>query len=964
MSRDFRKSTRTRIDSLDKLGQTVKDEIDLAVVQELLRSNRDRDRETQTKMYKRLRAWLSPVSSTEDDLKSIRKKRHADTCFWIEEEQAVRQYLRKDLDPPMVLWITGLPGSGKTYISAHLIDLLSKKTDYRTAFFFCKTQVEEKRTVLSILRTWTWQLVRGIPPQTAIQFNKYFEQGETLNNDHAMAIIEELHDQSSPLWLIVDGLDECLLDEQATFLNLCTTLTRFCKIAIISRETPAISSGIHDAVDGSFSHVRVTEKATKIDIDRYLSHEVERMVRQSSTLGLDFQEKILTTLCSGAQGMFLWASMMANRLSDLCKHGDEDAVMKALAEYPRNVDDVYKRTMEDIIANKDPILQEKVHKILQWIVCACRPLTITELDIAIRIDPAEPRGIPTIPIVDFKDTLMELCGPFLDIDQRTGTVHFAHASVKDFLLVQELYTNFKIDPKVTQSNIARACLSYLCYPDRTYVHINHDDDDPAATHKFANHLKLGSNLFLEYSTIYWCHHFAEESVPDSPMCVESFRQFAASMDSLTKWLQMCCHLECKNDFIATTEILFSAFHDLDSGQRVLCTALVEGEEPALFTSHLGWAESKRFTRWQRMMQWKWETLRNASVIHVAAYFDFVGLVQQEIIAQPANADMKNVHGFTPLMLAARGGSVETVKCLIMHGASLDLQTKNLKRTALFEALDDLHGQHWSGPGSYEAAELILKAGCDTTVETVDAQNPLHGLINASKDGEAQALMGKELVRHGASLTTFSWHHGPCLCYAVSQDTPRIMKAILDEGQKIHGPDVMKSVINSTFHYGTSLLELAMKEKQHKTCKLLIAAGADINLLSKLYQRPCLNVAVRQMPMLVRDMLLQGANPSAADSEGLQPVHVAAIENLPDTVRTLVEAGADPEARTVNGQTPLDLAESHGSVDARDALLELRKRCPLAGAFTQPNPSMIATIGVVVILSSGFVYFLRTYKKAK
>src|SRR5688500_2961042 len=90
---------------------------------------------------------------------------------------------------------------------------------------------------------------------------------------------------------------------------------------------------------------------------------------------------------------------------------------------------------------------------------------------------------------------------------------------------------------------------------------------------------------------------------------------------------------------------------------------------------------------------------------------------------------------------------------------------------------------------------------------------------------------------------------------------------------------------------------------------------------------------------VRQLLRQGADPSAAQGDGLTALHVAAETGQLEIARLLLDAKAPVEARSrIGGYTPLHLAALRGHAAVVSALLA-------AGA----DPAAVTTTGGVTAL---------------
>ncbi len=112
--------------------------------------------------------------------------------------------------------------------------------------------------------------------------------------------------------------------------------------------------------------------------------------------------------------------------------------------------------------------------------------------------------------------------------------------------------------------------------------------------------------------------------------------------------------------------------------------------------------------------------------------------------------------------------------------------------------------------------------------------------------------------------------------------------------------------------------------------VLLGAAAD--------ESPVADAAEKGDIEAVRTLLKQGADPNAAQADGLTALHWAALNDEHELARILIYAGATPEPVTrVGGYTPLHLASRAGHVGVVEALLE-------AGA----DPNAYTTTGAAAL----------------
>ena len=244
-------------------------------------------------------------------------------------------------------------------------------------------------------------------------------------------------------------------------------------------------------------------------------------------------------------------------------------------------------------------------------------------------------------------------------------------------------------------------------------------------------------------------------------------------------------------------------------------------------------------------------------------------VAAALIAAGAAVNTPTSTGATALMLAARGGSVETATRLIENGADINAREKAFGQTALMVA---------AGLDRADVVRLLLARGADWKVASSVAD--LKSMTSMMDDGtgrpqQQQPGAGVAGVTRGYRYNELIGTQGglTALHFAARQGSAAAAKALVDAGANVNIPSpgdkatpLLVALINGHFDLAVMLLE----------------KGADPNLVSDAGVSP-----------LYATVNVQWA-PIAAYP---QPrAHLQQARTYLDVMQLLLDRGADPNAR--------------------------------------------------------------------
>ncbi|KAJ4352365.1 uncharacterized protein N0V89_007713 [Didymosphaeria variabile] len=171
-------------------------------------------------------SWVCPLPSdgAYASLDNALSRRLPGTGTWFIESDFFREWMSSAT--PSTIWITGLPGSGKTILCSSIIEYVRDAVPpvIPVLFFFCDHRDSQKQTLDNFLMSVLRQLLGH--STAALEHVKDMYKKKDFNRPFSpaehMPLLEELLALTKESILIVDGLDESA--EGEAIANILTTV--------------------------------------------------------------------------------------------------------------------------------------------------------------------------------------------------------------------------------------------------------------------------------------------------------------------------------------------------------------------------------------------------------------------------------------------------------------------------------------------------------------------------------------------------------------------------------------------------------------------------------------------------------------------------------------------------------------------------------------------------------------------
>ena len=474
---------------------------------------KERERQVNAQM-RQLASRLNTSASPVKHLEGLLWDKMKDSCGWVLQHDAFLEWRKAGQSSPAILWLTGNPGTGKSILSAHVIEYLQNHGE-NVCYYFCLVGRERQRTS-DIIRHLAFQMAEQHPIVREALLAQA-QRWETVDKDDARLLWKHLFTDnilSLPLdkrqiW-IIDGLNESITAHMS--------VTRLFNIT--SKSLPAYPINLflssrtifelqYSAFPGAGTHLTVDPSNTREDINRYIiAHS-----RLFDHLQPIDELSLRNTLESKADGCFLWLKLVVKGMEEF--HSTKDK-LESLEDTPESLNLLYRRILDQMETKQHERVIGTTRAILTWVAHAVRDLHQKELRDVILKDLGKD-------IEPTARTVEGLCGQLIRV-QSDGIVRPAHFTITEFLQKNSAISKLTVGRMDAHERLATVCLEYLSGPEFR---------PPRAPELPAEDQMVRSSI-SEYASTSWSRHVMMASSGNDDL-VERIHHFLTT--NVLSWLE-------------------------------------------------------------------------------------------------------------------------------------------------------------------------------------------------------------------------------------------------------------------------------------------------------------------------------------------------------------------------------------------------------------------------------------------
>ncbi|KAF3088587.1 hypothetical protein TWF102_004963 [Orbilia oligospora] len=842
------------------------------------------------------------------------------TCEWFVTHPRFREWQESRSKS---LWVSADPGCGKSVLAKYLIDsVLTNNKSRTTCYFFFKDDIEDQKSVTNAICCILHQLFSVRRELLSEAILEQFEiGGDNFTNSFTalwgtlLSVAQasnpsissnESESKNNEIVCLLDAIDEC---ESRGRIQLVKELRKLdgprgpapnLKFLLISRPYSEIRHGLIGPRQPRVIHLsgESEEESEKIsrEIDIYIKARVEDIGTQHQLESED-EELLLKKLMSIPNRTYLWVYLTLD-LIETDIYTDNIGISEAITRVSRTVNEAYER-----ILHKSRNF-EKAKKLLQIVVAAVRPLSLTEMCMALALknDHQSCSDLRIEPDARFRDHIRDLCGFLIVI--KDSRIYLLHQTVKEFLVqnhgapalsvqaslassspaYNEISNPTNGDPgpgrqysfKLQDSHLllAKICIQYLLFKDF--------QDHPLEGNDMLDEY-VKKNGFLDYSAKHWTTHFHESKT----ILDQTAPEFRANRSETESVLKLCD---------ASSKRCLTWF-------RVYWTTVID-RFPGKFTT---------------MMIVSYFGLTAAAIHLLETDTDQdIDLDSKDDTYQRSALSWAAANGFdyvVELLLGGVGGRWRNISVPFRAGAAVDSQDL-YGRTPLVYAI-------WNQRAA--VVDILLKGGARIAAEDSVKGTPLvYAFCCGNRDiEELVSKRGATVGLHldGNELTAM-------LFSAASKGQEPVLELLLKTGKV--DPDSRDESERTPLSYAAAWGREGIVERLLETGKV------DPSFRGKNGVTPLLRAAAGGHEGIVKLLLERGkVNPDLRDGKGRTPLSYIAEWGQEGTVKLLIETDkVNLDERDIKGRTPLSYAAESGSAPIVKLLLETGKVDPDSCAYEE------------------------------
>ncbi|KAI0959138.1 hypothetical protein AcW1_004054 [Taiwanofungus camphoratus] len=504
-----------------------------------------KDRKAQTR--RDIIHWLSPLPVNVKYESSVRL-RYSGTGQWLFENPIFKEWRNSSRS---LLWLNGIPGSGKTVLTSAVIEQL-KDSFTPLLYYYCDLRDLGSIRPATLFRTLIAQMITGRPRMSHRLLENLSERMKT-----GLAPPEGIQDlqvllldaigKTEPVIIVIDALDECTSRDEL-LLPLIDLVSRAnVRLLVSSRRE-------HDILEVFEKHeaysIGLGGQDLQEDMRNYVRYALQTNKRLKA-ISRDHEDEFISIFLEKADGMFRWVQYQFDRINKSLTPGNAKNI---LANLPKRLNSVYERILRSIEDGGEESA-EIARRTLLWLVSATRPLTLSELREAIAIDTA----ISTLSndlLVFNEDVILEICGSLVNYDRESQIVTLSHYSVKEFLLSiskdsPDSLQRFRISLPDAHVELSMLTLTYLLFDDF--------DCGPCMTPESSG-TRLDHHRFFNYAALQWLMHVKEVS-EDNDRLLELLDDFLTNPLHRRKFLSAQQYFQYQNSRNSSAQCPFGTVLD-------------------------------------------------------------------------------------------------------------------------------------------------------------------------------------------------------------------------------------------------------------------------------------------------------------------------------------------------------------------------------------------------------------------
>ncbi|KAM0262478.1 hypothetical protein ACHAQJ_001732 [Trichoderma viride] len=729
--------------------------------------------------------WITPSEYGPQQSDYI-KRRQPETCQWFLDSAEYQTWL---IEINQTLFCPGIPGAGKTILTAVVIDDLtikfSKGQDIGFAYIYCNFRRQGEQKFENLVATLLKQLSRRRPSLPVCVKELYDNYKETKTRPSDAEITKALQSVAamfSKIFIIVDALDECEVynHSRSRFLSCIFGLRDVVvtNLFATSRYIPDIEKEFQGSPKREIS-------AREADIRQYIdSHMI--YLPDFLSKRADIKEIVRNKISKAAQGMFLLATLYFDTLKDKTSISEVNSALENLDIQNRGAggEDGLRAALEQAyeeamvrIDSQGQGRQRLGRKAISWIAFAKRPLKTLELQNALAVRPTDNAldedNVREIGII------VSVCAGLVTVDEESGVVRLTHYTTQEYF--DQTKDQWFPD---AETEITRICCTYLSFSIFESGFCERD-------RKFYE--RLESNPLYSYAATYWGDH--ARGLSDLPCEVQ---KFLACQENVEASIQVLVdsfpgRYDCENGFDnrsqegQVTGLHLAAFFGIrkmvdlfvQQGQD-LNLKDIYGLTPLIYTAMKGHEGISRLllekgarvdykgSRERGALHWAVECGHETIVqllleegadiegnwrtipLCVAAEFGHDDVVR--LLLKKGAAIDTNRGYYTPLVCATRKGHKSTVQLLLKEGASIDITLRygpEEGKTALSFAAER---------GFEDIARLLLNHDADINAKNKCGETPLTYAINRLQTGMVQLMLERRAIATGVLSHALSFSY--------------------------------------------------------------------------------------------------------------------------------------------------------------------------------------------------------------